>query len=200
MIRHILDLSREFEDRLERSLKQREDERERTAALLRDTRERCGTPIKDILAKHARGWLLIVHPGPSGLVTHLVPVVEAWIEHEFPLNHDSNGSNRLRINVRAEEGGLHLRVLHETSNIEKDTIDWPQRAWYTFMKNEGLETTIDGHYTLLSYHQSEEEAIKNSGIEKTYDDQQQTTYDHPDVRRELSTTGRLLRTEAGVRL
>jgi hypothetical protein len=175
-----------FEHELKQNLNERNKEAERITALLRDVRTPHAGASMDLLARHARGWLLVAYSAESGFVSHLVPVVEAWIEHGFPLSQGAHLRKTLLVNVRLEQGGVHFSVRSEISNIPDDVIGWSETSWHTFMKGEGVELDIAGRRMSFSYHASEAEAIENSGINMTQHDEPRTPYNYEDILTRLS--------------
>lgn len=179
-------LRHQLEAQLRHGLNERNNEAERIAALLQDVRTPHAGASMDLLARHARGWLLVVYSAESGLVSHLVPVVEAWIEHGFPLSQRTHVRETLLVNVRAEQGGAHFSARSEMSNFSDDAIGWSETSWHTFMKGEGVELDIDGRRMILSCHASEAEAIENSGINMRQHDESRTPYNYEAILTRLS--------------
>ncbi len=171
---------------LARNLKHRLEEASRTAGLIEDAGKPHAGESLDILSMHARGWLLIVYVDQSGVVSHLVPVVEAWIEHEFPLIHTPKQRQDLTINIRAEQGGVHFSTRHELSDLEMDTFDPSRKSWHTFQMREGIEFDVGQHPIIFSYHASVAEAIDKSGINMKRNDEVRTPFDVPDILKRLS--------------
>lgn len=175
-----------FEHELKQNLNDRNKEAERITALLQDVRTPHAGASMDLLARHARGWLLVAYSAESGLVSHLVPVVEAWIEHGFPLSQRTHVRETLLVNVRVEQGGVHFSARSEMSNFADDAIGWSETSWHTFMKGEGVELDIEGRRMILSYHASEAEAIENSGINMKQHDESRTPYNYEAILTRLS--------------
>ena len=186
MTKRFHSLRHQLEVQLNQNLNERNKEAERITALLQDVRTPHAGASMDLLARHARGWLLVAYSAESGLVSHLVPVVEAWIEHGFALSQRTHVRETLLVNVRVEQGGVHFSVRTEMSNFADDAIGWSETSWHTFMQGEGVELDIDGRRMILSYHASEAEAIENSGINMTQHDESRTPYNYEAILTRLS--------------
>ncbi len=171
---------------LMRNMSHRLEEAARTAGLIKDACKPHAGESLDILSMHARGWLLIVYVDRSGVVSHLVPAVEAWIEHEFPLVHTPKQRQDLTINIRAEQSGVHFSTRHELSDLEMDAFDPSRKSWHTFQMGEGIEFDVGEHPIIFSYHASTAEAINKSGINMTRNDEARTPFDVQDILKRLS--------------
>ncbi len=175
MTKRFHSLTDDLHARLTRNLERHDTEVRRITALLQDAQSpHSGEPM-DLLAKHARGWLLVLYSSENNLVTRLIPIVDAWIEHRFPLCSNPNLHKALLVNARAEQGGVHFSVRVEVTDITADTIDWPDRSWHTLMRGEGAENLPSSPSVLISYHQSEDSVLEDSGILAVDLDEQRTS-------------------------
>ena len=187
-------LKEEFVKKLESNRWYQEDALKHTQALLNlvhaaeDNREK----LEQVLAENARGWLLIALNWrgifTKGVHYGLVPIVDAWLTHQFQLpTKDERKQRFFSVTTRFEEDCAHIAVQRYSTDEKGEVIDLTAEARHTFMRTwrSGIELQIDEIRMVFAFHQSKEALIECSGVERQWggDGEPISRYDYHDVRR-----------------
>lgn len=183
-----------FIKKLESNRRYQEDALKHTEALLNlvhateDNREK----LEQVLAENARGWLLIASDLRSCLSREmhygLVPIVDAWLTHQFQLpTKDERRQRYFSVTTRYEEDCAHITVQRYSTDEKGEVVDLTDGVRHTFLRTwrSGIELQIDEIRMVFAFHQSKEALVESSGVERQRggDGEPISRYDYHDVRR-----------------
>lgn len=154
-----------------------EDALKHTQALLNlvhaaeDNREK----LEKVLEENARGWLLIAlnRRGifTKGVPYGLVPIVDAWLTHQFQLPSKEERRQRyFSVTTRYEEDCAHIAIQPYVADEKGAVVDHSEELRHTFLNawRSGIEVRIDDICMVFAFHQSKEMLIDSSGVERKW--------------------------------